>query len=194
MCSLSEIGFALDTIISSGTDKKNITVLHCNSEYPTPFEDVNLKAMLTIKDEFEVKIGYSDHTLGIEVPIAAVALGAEVIEKHFTLNRKLDGPDHKASLEPIELNEMVKAIRNITKSIGSSIKKPSESEMKNIQIARKSIIANDDIKVGDLFTENNLIIKRPGNGLNPKFWDDIIGTESSHNYKKDDLINNNENL
>ena len=148
MASLGEIESALDVLIENGTERKNITVLHCNTEYPTPFEDVNLKAMLTIKEAFKVKVGYSDHTLGIEVPIAAAALGATVIEKHFTLEKSLPGPDHKASLEPHELKSMVKAIRNIERALGNGIKKPSKSEIKNINIARKSIVTKINIKKG----------------------------------------------
>ena len=185
MADLGEIEDALDILMENGAKKENITVLHCNTEYPTPFEDVNLKAMLTIKEAFKINIGYSDHTLGIEVPIASVALGATVIEKHFTLDKNLPGPDHKASLEPQELKEMVKAIRNIEKSLGNGIKKPSKSEVKNINIARKSIVARKNIKKGDVFTEENLITKRPGNGISPMMWKEIIGKKASKDIPKD---------
>ncbi len=188
MADLGEIEDALDVLIHNGTDKENITVLHCNTEYPTPFEDVNLKAMLTIKNAFGVKIGYSDHTLGIEIPIAAVALGAEVIEKHFTLDKNMEGPDHKASLEPDEFANMVKSIRNIEKSFGGGIKKPSASENKNIKIVRKSIVASKDIKKGEIFTEHNLGIKRPGYGISPMRWDEIIGKSAICDFNNDEMI------
>ena len=167
MADIGEIEDALDVLIDAGTQKENITILHANTMYPTPMEDVNLKAMITIGNTFDCKYGYSDHTLGIEVDIAAVAMGASCIEKHFTLDKTMEGPDHKASLEPQELKAMVEAIRNIELALGSSIKKPSKSETPNIQVARKSIVANCDIKKGETFTENNLTIKRPGNGINP---------------------------
>jgi len=188
MSDLGEIEDALDVLAENGTDKNKITVLHCNTEYPTPFEDVNLNAMITIKNAFNVKVGYSDHTKGIEVPIAAVALGAEVIEKHFTLDRNLEGPDHKASLEPNELKMMIDAIRNIEKALGSGIKKPSPSESKNKVIVRKSIVAKTVIKKGDIFTEKNIGIKRPGNGISPMRWDEVKGTFASKDYKEDEVI------
>ena len=188
MADLEEIGKALDILLETGTSKDNITVLHCNSEYPTPFEDVNLTAMLTIRDAFRVNIGYSDHTPGIEVPIAAVALGATVIEKHFTLNEDMDGPDHKASLGPDELKSMVTAIRNIEKSLGDGIKRTSPSELKNKPLVRKSIIAGMDIKKGDMLTENNITVKRPGIGINPMEWDNVIGRKAIHDFKEDELI------
>ena len=188
MSNLLEIERALDIIKKAGTKIKDITVLHCNSEYPTPMENVNLKAMLTIRDKFNVQVGYSDHTLGIEVPIAAVALGASIIEKHFTLDRSLTGPDHSASLEPSELASMVKAIRNMEKAIGSGIKKPSAGEIKNKAIVRKSIVAAKEIKKGEIFTKDNLTVKRPGNGISPLKWDDLIGKHSNKNYKPEDLI------
>lgn len=188
MADIGEIEDTLDVLISSGTKKENITVLHANTQYPTPMEDVNLKAMITIGKTFNVKYGYSDHTLGIEVDIAAVALGASVIEKHFTLDKTMEGPDHKASLEPHELKNMVHAIRNIEKALGNGIKKPSPSERPNINIARKSIVAACDISMGDLLTENNLTVKRPGGGLNPMLWDKICGTIAIRNYKIDELI------
>ncbi len=189
MASLIEIEEALDVLTGAGTKLKDITVLHCNTEYPTPFEDVNLKAMLTIKAEFPgVKIGYSDHTLGIEIPIAAVAMGATIIEKHFTLDKNMEGPDHKASLEPNELKAMVHAIRNIEIALGSSIKKPSPSELKNMLIARKSIVATRDIRNGESFTEENLTAKRPGTGISPMRWDKVIGQVAQKDYKEDELI------
>ena len=174
--------------MSAGTNKENITVLHANTMYPTPMEDVNLKAMVTIGNTFDIAFGYSDHTLGIEVDIAAVAMGAVCIEKHFTLDKTMEGPDHKASLEPDELKAMVKAIRNIELALGSSIKKPSKSETPNIQIARKSIIAKSNIKKGEIFTENNLTIKRPGMGINPMRWDEVLGTIALKDYHEDELI------
>jgi len=188
MANMGEIEDALDVLIIAGTLKQNITVLHANTMYPTPYEDVNLKAMVTIGNTFDVAFGYSDHTLGIEVDIAAVAMGASVIEKHFTLDKEMEGPDHKASLEPDELISMVKGIRNIELALGSSIKKPSPSEIPNIEIARKSIVASTDIKIGDLLNENNLAIKRPSTGINPMRWDEIINTAARKDYKKDELI------
>ena len=188
MATMREIGDALEVLTTAGTDLSKITVLHCNTEYPTPIEDVNLRAMLTIKDEFGVEVGYSDHTLGIEIPIAAAALGAKVIEKHFTLDRNSPGPDHRASLEPSELKSMVSAIRNIEIAMGDGVKKPSSSEVKNIPIARKSIVAAKTIKKGEVFTQENLAAKRPGNGVSPMMWDDIIGKISKRNYFADDLI------
>jgi len=188
MATLGEIEDALEVLTNSGTKKDNITILHANTEYPTPFEDVNLKAMQTISCAFDINVGYSDHTLGIEVPIAAVAMGAKVIEKHFTLNRELPGPDHKASLEPQELKMMVESIRNIEKALGNGIKEPSKSELKNREIVRKSIVAKRDIKKGEVFSEDNLTTKRPGSGINPMRWDEIIGTKAQKSYKMDDLI------
>jgi len=188
MANLKEIKDALNILISSGTKKADITVLHCNTEYPTPLEDVNLRAMLTIRDKFKIKVGYSDHTLGIEVPIATVALGASIIEKHFTLNKNMEGPDHKASLEPDELKKMVRAIRNIEKILGNGIKRPSRSELKNINIVRKSIVAANPIKKGEKFSESNLTIKRPGSGISPFMWDDVIGRVAKNDFDKDRLI------
>jgi len=188
MSSLEEVRDALNVLIESGAEKEQITILHCNTEYPTPMKDVNLKAMLTIKDEMGVNIGYSDHTLGIEVPIAAVAMGATVIEKHFTLDRNMPGPDHAASLEPEELKAMVTAIRNIEKAMGDGEKKLSLSETKNIAVARKSIVAKTSIKKGELFTEENLTVKRPGTGISPMGWDTVIGKAASSDYEMDDLI------
>lgn len=188
MADIGEIEDALDILVQAGTKKENITVVHANTEYPTPMEDVNLKAMLTIGKTFDVEFGYSDHTLGIEVPTAAVALGASCIEKHFTLDKTMEGPDHKASLEPDELKAMVKAIRNIELALGSSVKKPSPSESKNKSIARKSIVAKITIKKGEILSENNLSIKRPGNGISPMRWDEVVGSVSSRDYKEDELI------
>lgn len=188
MSTLGEIGEALDIILRTGFKKEKLTILHCNTEYPTPMCDVNLNAMKTIADTFEVKIGYSDHTLGIEVPIAAVALGANVIEKHFTIDRNMQGPDHVASLNPEELKAMVKAIRNVERALGNEYKIPSDSEKKNIQIARKSIVASVNIRKGELFSEKNLTVKRPGSGISPMLWDSIIGTESEFDFEEDELI------
>ena len=188
MSTIVEVKNALDVLINSGTKKDKIIVLHANTEYPTPMEDVNLRAMVTIGKELDVDFGYSDHTLGIEVDIAAVAMGASCIEKHFTLDCNMDGPDHKASLEPNQLKAMVTAIRNIEKALGNGIKKPSKSELQNIKIVRKSIVAKNKIKKGEILTEKNLSAKRPGKGLSPMKWDDIIGTKSSKDYNEDELI------
>lgn len=188
MATMDEVGDALNILIEAGTEKENITVLHANTMYPTPMEDVNLNAMLSIKKEYDVEIGYSDHTLGIEVDIAAVAMGAKIIEKHFTLDKTMDGPDHKASLEPSELIAMVKGIRNIDLALGDSIKKPSKSETPNMEIARKSIVAACDIKKNEILNENNLAIKRPGNGTSPMKWDEVVGSFAKKNYLKDELI------
>jgi len=189
MATITEIKDAVKVLTDNGVSKDKITVLHCNTEYPTPMEDVNLKAMLHIQRELGLPIGYSDHTLGIEVPIAAVALGATVIEKHFTLDKTLPGPDHKASLEPDELKAMVSAIRNIEKAIGGSgLKEVSKSEEKNKPIARKSIVAATDIKKGDIFTPENLTVKRPGSGISPMQWDEVIGKEAKRDFQEDELI------
>ena len=188
MSYLNEVKKALQILIKAGTEKKNITVLHCNTEYPSPFRDINLKAMIAIKKKLGVKIGYSDHSLGIIVPIAATAIGASIIEKHFTLSKKLNGPDHKASLSPSEVYQMVDSIRTTEKILGSNIKKPSLSEKKNKIPARKSIVAKNFINKGDKFTEHNLTSKRPGNGISPMNWYKVIGKKSKKNYKKDDLI------
>ena len=188
MCDVTDIKSALDILIKFGLTKGQITILHCNTEYPTPFEDVNLRAMLTIKEEFGVKVGYSDHTRGIEVPIAAVALGAKVIEKHFTLDRNLPGPDHQASLEPDELKAMVDSIRNIEKALGDGEKKVTSSEGKNIAIARKSIVAACPIRKGEIFSEKNLTVKLPGTGINPMRWEEIVGTIAIRDYNEDELI------
>ena len=189
MATIDEIKDAVKVLIDNGVSKDKIIILHCNTEYPTPMEDVNLKAMLHIQRELGLPIGYSDHTLGIEVPIAAVALGATVIEKHFTLDKTLPGPDHKASLEPNELKAMVSAIRNIEKAIGGSgLKEVSKSEEKNKPIARKSIVAATDIKKGDIFTPENLTVKRPGSGISPMQWDEVIGKEAKRDFQEDELI------
>jgi len=188
MSDLGEIEDALDVLAESGTPLENITVLHCNTEYPTPFEDVNLRAMLTIGHAFGVAIGYSDHTPGIEAPIAAVAMGASVIEKHFTVDRNLPGPDHKASLEPDELKTMVQAIRNIEKAFGNGIKRSSSSEVKNKTIARKSLVAAQPIKMGELFSVDNITAKRPGTGISPMRCDEVLGRAAQKDYEKDELI------
>ena len=188
MSTIEEIHKAYSVLIDCGTMHNDITVLHANTMYPTPMEDVNLRAMKSIRKALKVKVGYSDHTMGIEVDIAAVAMGASVIEKHFTISKNLSGPDHKSSLEPEDLNLMVKSIRNIEQALGSSVKTPSPSELKNINLVRKSIVANQSIKVGDTFTDENITVKRPGYGISPMLWDKIIGTKSKYNFKPDDLI------
>ena len=188
MSELSDVEAAVKVLVDFGVPKELITILHCNTEYPTPYEDVNLKAMLEIGSKFGVSVGYSDHTKGIEVPIAAVALGATVIEKHFTLDRNMEGPDHKASLEPEELKAMVVAIRNIELALGSGHKCVSESERKNIEIARKSIVAACPIKKGDVFTEDNLTVKRPGNGISPMRWNEVIGRTAIKDFEEEEMI------
>lgn len=186
MSNLEEVREAVKVLKENGS--KDITVLHCNTEYPTPYEDVNLRAMQTLKDELGIKAGYSDHTRGIEVPVAAAALGASVIEKHFTLDRNMEGPDHKASLEPDELQAMVQSIRNIERALGNGKKEPSESEKRNIAIARKSIVAKCGIKEGEMFTDGNLTTKRPGVGISPMLWNQVIGKTAIRNFKEDELI------
>jgi len=188
MALLGEIEAALDVLESAGTPRERITVLHCNTEYPTPMTDVNLRAMLAIRDAFGVAVGYSDHTQGIEVAVAAVALGAGVIEKHFTLDRDLPGPDHEASLEPDELKRLVVAIRNIEAALGDGIKRPSPSEAKNKSIARKSLVAACPIRAGEIFSEANLAIKRPGTGISPMQWDAVIGRLAPRDFACDELI------
>jgi len=188
MSNLGEVGDALNILINAGTSKDNITVLHANTMYPTPMEDVNLNAMLTIQKEFAVAVGYSDHTLGIEVDIAAVAMGASIIEKHFTLDKGMEGPDHKASLEPEELKAMVSAIRNIEKALGSNEKILSPSEEINLNIARKSIVASCPIRKGELLSEKNISTKRPGTGISPMNWDEIIGVVATKDYQTDEAI------
>lgn len=186
MSNIEEIEEAIKVLKENGTN--DITVLHCNTEYPTPMEDVNLNAMKTIKKMLNVKVGYSDHTSGIEVPIAAVAMGAKVIEKHFTLDKNMDGPDHKASLEPDQLKEMVKSIRNIEKAMGSGVKQPSKSEIKNLVIVRKSIVASRKIKKGEEFGEDNLTCKRPGDGVSPMRWKEIVGQSAGKDFEEDEMI------
>jgi len=188
MANLDEVQDALEVLIKAGTSKEKISVLHATTEYPCPIDEVNLHAMHTISNAFGVKVGYSDHTQGIEVSIAAVAMGACVIEKHFTLDRTMEGPDHKASLEPEELKAMVRAIRHIEQALGDGVKRPSKSEQKNISIARKSILASRSIKMGETFSDNNLIVKRPGNGISPMRWDEIVGQKATRNFSVDELI------
>lgn len=186
MCEMQEIEDAIAVLRENGAS--DIKLLHCNTEYPTPYEDVNLKAMKTLRDAFGVEVGYSDHTKGIEVPIAAVAMGAAVIEKHFTLDRNMEGPDHKASLEPQELKQMVDSIRHIEAALGSGDKKPSPSEKKNMAVARKSIVAAARIKAGDILTEENITVKRPGNGICPMRWKEVLGTRAVRDFEEDELI------
>jgi len=188
MSTLGEIETAIDVLISSGSKKSQIKVLHCSTQYPTPMEDVNLKSMLTIKNAFNLEVGYSDHTNGIEVAIAAVALGGRIIEKHLTLDREMPGPDHKASIEPAEFKKMVNSIRNIEKALGSSKKFPSSGEIKNRALVRKSIIAARQIEIGEKFNYKNITTKRPGTGLSPMLIDEIIGKVSTKKYFKDDFI------
>ncbi len=177
---------ALTVLEENGAGK--ITLLHCTTNYPTPMKDVNLNAMLTLKEHCSLPVGYSDHTKGIEVPIAAVAMGAEVIEKHFTLNRNMEGPDHKASLEPDELKNMVDAIRNIELAMGDGHKEPAESEEANLSVARKSIIAAKTIKKGETLTAENLTTKRPGTGISPMRWNDVLNTKAIRDFEEDELI------
>ena len=179
MSTIGEIDEAIEIILEAGTIRKDITILHCNTEYPTPMLDVNLKAMVSLGEAFGVSVGYSDHTMGIEVPIAAVALGAKVIEKHLTLDRRLPGPDHKASIEPNDFEKMVRSIRNIEKALGDGVKRPSRSELKNKLVARRSIVAKQTISKGDIFTPENLSVKRPGSGISPMNWDMVLGRRSS---------------
>lgn len=188
MSTMQEISDALKVLEDSGTRRDQITVLHCTTEYPAPFEEINLRAMQTIAQAFNVKIGYSDHSVGIEVPIAAVAMGARVIEKHFTLDRTLPGPDHQASLEPQELYAMVAAIRNVESALGDGIKQVTPSELKNRDIARKSIVARQAIKLGEFFTTENLAAKRPGSGISPMRWDEVLGMRASRDFNVDELI------
>ncbi len=188
MSTNDDIAKALDVFFKEGYTAEKLTLLHCNTEYPTPMEDVNLKAMVTMHEMFGIPTGYSDHTRGIEIPVAATALGAVVIEKHFTLNRSLPGPDHAASLEPEELAKMVTTIRNVSIALGSGEKRVTESERKNQSIARKSIVAARDIKAGEVLSEENLTTKRPATGLSPMFWDEVIGTTATKDFPKDSLI------
>lgn len=186
MCGMEEIGQAIDCLKKAGTPE--ITLLHCNTEYPTPMEDVNLKAMITMEKEFCLPVGYSDHTQGIEIPVAAAALGACVLEKHFTLDRGMEGPDHQASLEPEELKAMVTAVRNVEEALGSGKKEPSQSEQKNRAVARKSIVAKCRIKKGERFSEENLTVKRPGTGISPMRWPELMGQTADRDYAEDELI------
>lgn len=188
MCDFTDIKNALDALIENGANLEDITLLHCNTQYPTPMEDVNLNAMQNIALTYGIKVGYSDHTTGIEVPIAATALGATIIEKHFTLDKTMEGPDHKASLEPNELKAMVTAIRNIEKALGSGEKQASSSETPNKAIARKSIVAARHISQGETFTEENLTVKRPGNGISPMKWREVIGHTASRDFSPDEII------
>lgn len=186
MCTLDEVRDAIEVLKTFGTS--DITLLHCTTEYPAPYDSVNLKAMLTLQNEFGFNVGYSDHTNGIEVPVAAVAMGASVIEKHFTLDKNMEGPDHKASLEPEELKQMVQSIRNVELALGDGKKQPSDAEKKNIVIARKSIVAACDIKKGEKFTEENLTAKRPGNGISPMNWAEVLGKIAKRDFSEDELI------
>ena len=186
MCEKHEIEAAIQVLKDNGT--KDIIVLHCNTEYPTPYEDVNLRAMLRLKERLKLPVGYSDHTKGIEVSIAAVALGAAVIEKHFTLDNNMDGPDHRASLEPAELMQMVNSIRNIEKAMGNEEKRVTPSESKNKYVARKSIVAKRDIRAGEKFTEENLTVKRPGTGISPLCWYEVLGQSANRNFREDEII------
>lgn len=186
MCDLDEIAAALRVLRDNGST--DIKLMHCNTEYPTPFTDVNLKAMHTLAERFRVEVGYSDHTCGIEVPIAAAAMGATIIEKHFTLDRTMEGPDHKASLEPEELRAMVLSMRNIEKAIGNAVKEPSISEKKNMAVARKSIVASKTICAGETFTEQNITTKRPGSGISPMRWNEILGMSAKRDFQVDELI------
>lgn len=188
MCEMQDIENAVATLVKWGTKQEDIIILHCNTEYPTPYQDVNLKAMDSIREKFGVEVGYSDHTKGIEVPIAAVALGATVIEKHFTLDRNMEGPDHKASLEPYELKAMVSAIRNIEQAVGDGVKKVTNSEKGNISVARKSIVAARNINKGEVFTEENLTVKRPGTGISPMRWEDVLGQTAKRDFAEEELI------
>ena len=188
MSCITEVEKAIEILEKAGTPRENITVLHCTSAYPAPYVDVNLLAMKEMADKLDVKVGYSDHTLGIQVAIAAVALGATVIEKHFTINKDLPGPDHKASLDPNELTQLVKSVGIVEESLGLKIKKPTISELENIKLIRKSIVAKQRILKGEIFSEENLTTKRPGNGISPMNWDTLIGTISVRDYEIDDLI------
>jgi len=192
MANLREIKRALKILIKAGTHKKKITLLHCNTAYPTPYEDANIKAIKTLRDKFKIKVGYSDHTLGNEASIAAVTLGSEVIEKHFTINKLMKGPDHIASLNPKDLKLFIKSIRNTEKLLGSGKKVPSKSERENINVARKSILSKININKGDIFANHNLCIKRPGSGISPIFWYKLLGKKSKKKYNYDELIDKTE--
>lgn len=188
MSTLDEVARAVDILDNGGIPRADISLLHCNTQYPTPMDDVNLRAMETLRSLGCGRVGYSDHTVGIEVPVAAVAMGAQIIEKHFTLDKTMEGPDHRASLDPAELRAMVCAIRNIEKAVGSPEKRVSPSERANIEVARKSIVAARDIAAGEIFTEENITVKRPGNGLSPMLWDDVIGQRAARDFSYDSLI------
>lgn len=186
MCNMEEVAVAIDTLNKYGAGK--ISLLHCTTEYPAPYKDINLNAMCKMKDKFGLEVGYSDHTVGIEIPIAAVAMGATIIEKHFTLDKTMEGPDHKASLEPDELKAMIDGIRNVEAALGDGVKVPSESEKKNIAIARKSIVAKRKIAKGETLTEENITTKRPGNGISPMKWFEVLGTTAKRDFEEDELL------
>ena len=188
MSELDEVEKALQVLEEAGTPRSNVALLHCNTQYPTPFEDVNLRAMDALRSQHPGAVGYSDHTVGIEVPVAAVAMGAQIIEKHFTLDKSLPGPDHKASLDPTELAAMVSSIRHIEQAMGSAEKHVSPSERANIEVARKSIVAARDIAAGEEFTEENITVKRPGNGISPMLWDEVLGRKAPRAFVADSLI------
>ena len=188
MSTLGDVEAAIDVLEKSGIKRDQISILHCTTDYPAPIDEVNLKAMVTLGEAFKVRFGYSDHTEGIEIPLAAVAMGASIIEKHFTLDRNMVGPDHKASLEPLGLKQMIQGIRKIEKALGTGIKSPSRGEQANILPARKSIVALEMIKKGEVFSGINLTTKRPGNGISPMLWEKIIGTQAKRDYKKDEQI------
>lgn len=188
MSTLDEVARAVEILEKGGIPRADISLLHCNTQYPTPMDDVNLRAMETLRSLGCGRVGYSDHTVGIEVPVAAVAMGAQIIEKHFTLDKTMEGPDHRASLDPAELRAMVSAIRNIEKAVGSPEKRVSPSERANIEVARKSIVAARDIAAGEIFTEENITVKRPGNGLSPMLWDNVIGQRAARDFEYDSLI------
>ena len=188
MSTLDEVARAVEILEKGGIPRADISLLHCNTQYPTPMDDVNLRAMETLRSLGCGRVGYSDHTVGIEVPVAAVAMGAQIIEKHFTLDKNMEGPDHRASLDPAELRAMVSAIRNIEKAVGNPEKRVSPSERANIEVARKSIVAARDITAGEIFTEENITVKRPGNGLSPMHWDDVIGQRAARDFAYDSLI------
>lgn len=188
MSNMEEIEAAIDTLTRFGTPKNEITLLHCTTQYPTPKDEVNLRAMETMRRQFGVPVGYSDHTEGIEIPVAAVAMGATVVEKHFTLDRGMKGPDHRASIEPTELEDMVRNIRNVEMALGDGVKRATPSEIQNMSVARKSIVAACDIELGEIFTEDNLTAKRPGDGLSPMLWEDVVGTLAKRSFTKDEMV------
>ena len=188
MSDLNDVESALNVLIASGTSKQDITILHATTEYPCPVTEVNLRAMNTLKEKFGVNVGYSDHTQGIDIPVAAVALGACVVEKHFTLDRSMEGPDHKASLEPNELKLMVQSIRQVELALGDGVKRPTKGEMNNMAVARKSIVASRDIKAGEVFSLDTITVKRPGSGISPMRWDDVLGRVAKRDFLADELI------